>query len=624
MKTSKIKLEDPFRPAYEAVAAFSWLIAAFAAHYVADNSDLPKVPFSLMAIGCSIMTLVRFFPAVRLWSVRGKIMRPPSLEFINPMRLMKLMKKDKYWLGNGFEWTAGQTVVAHQIMRRDARDIGLADASQPGSNWIHTIGPNDKPVYIGSKMFEGQTLIVGTTGSGKTRLMETLIVQCVAKGRGVVIIDPKSDADLRASAQRACYLAGEPEKFAFFNPAFPEASARIDPLRNWNRSTELANRIASLISSETGSDPWKAFSQRVLDNIVQGMVAANEIPTLVKIRAAIEGGIDVLLLNTLRGHFNASLEAGWESMVREIESKAAGGRQRSNRKLEAHIRFYNERVRPSAPSPAVDGLVSMYEHDATHFGKMISSLLPILTMLTSGHLGELLSPSHDTNDHRPILDVGSILKDRRVLYMGLDSLSDAMVGSALGSIFLADLTAAAGDRYNFGKNNDEREVFVFVDEASEVATDNFVQLLNKSRGAGIRVVLATQTFADFAARLGNQSKARQVLANCNNLIALRVLDAETQEYIAEGLLKTKVPVVMENEGEGALSNHPLLFSASYGSRLSEEEADLVPSALLGNLPNLHYIARLTGGTVIKGRLPILQSDIKVSPDEQVVRNIERG
>lgn len=620
MSARKIKFDDPFRPAYEAIASLTWLVAAFIAFYVAETTELPDKPFRLMALGCSVMVLLRFLPAIRLWAVRGKVLRPPSIDFISPSRLLRLMRKDKYWLGSGYEWTAGQTAFAHQILRRDAREIGLADSREPGANWIHMIGPREKPVYLNRRLFEGQTLVVGTTGSGKTRLMETLIVQAVAKGHGVVIIDPKSDTDLRASAQRACHLAGAPEKFAFFNPAFPETSARIDPLRSWNRSTELANRISSLIPSQSASDPWKSFSQRVLDTIVQGMVASNEIPTLVKIRSAVEGGLEPLLMRTLQAHFNNALESGWESMVREIAGNM-GARARGNRELDAHIRFYQERVRDSAPSQAIEGLVSMYEHDATHFGKMISTLLPILSMLTSGHLGQLLSPAYDTDDPRPILDVASILNEQRCLYMGLDSLSDGMVGSALGAIFLADLTAAAGDRYNFGKDN--KEVFVFVDEASEVATENFIQLLNKSRGSGIRVVLATQTFADFAARLGDTNKARQVLANCNNLIALRVLDSETQEYISEGLIKTKVPVVMENEGEGTLSDQPLLFSGSYGSRLSEEEAELFPPALLGQLPNLHYVARLTGGTLVKGRLPILKSSLEVSPEDQVRRNIER-
>jgi conjugal transfer pilus assembly protein TraD len=37
----------------------------------------------------------------------------------------------------------------------------------------------------------------------------------------------------------------------------------------------------------------------------------------------------------------------------------------------------------------------------------------------------------------------------------------------------------------------------------------------------------------------------------------------------------------------------------------EEEADLFPAQLLGMLPNLEYIAKISGGKIVKGRLPIL-------------------
>jgi hypothetical protein len=36
----------------------------------------------------------------------------------------------------------------------------------------------------------------------------------------------------------------------------------------------------------------------------------------------------------------------------------------------------------------------------------------------------------------------------------------------------------------------------------------------------------------------------------------------------------------------------LLYTGNVGERLGEEEGYLFPSALLGQLPNLHYLARL--------------------------------
>ena len=42
-------------------------------------------------------------------------------------------------------------------------------------------------------------LVVGTTGSGKSRLFDLLVTQAVLRGEAVVIIDPKGDQDLNPS-----------------------------------------------------------------------------------------------------------------------------------------------------------------------------------------------------------------------------------------------------------------------------------------------------------------------------------------------------------------------------------------------------------------------------------------
>jgi hypothetical protein len=47
-------------------------------------------------------------------------------------------------------------------------------------------------------------------------------------------------------------------------------------------------------------------------------------------------------------------------------------------------------------------------------------------------------------------------------------------------------------------------------------------------------------------------------------------------------------------------------NAGYREQSREEEADLIPPALLSELPPLHYFARLSGGRTIKGRIPILR------------------
>jgi len=49
----------------------------------------------------------------------------------------------------------------------------------------------------------------------------------------------------------------------------------------------------------------------------------------------------------------------------------------------------------------------------------------------------------------------------------------------------------------------------------------------------------------------------------------------------------------------------VLYTGNTGERLMEEEVELFAPARLGQLPNFEYVAKLSGGRVVKGRLPIL-------------------
>lgn len=73
------------------------------------------------------------------------------------------------------------------------------------------------------------------------------------------------------------------------------------------------------------------------------------------------------------------------------------------------------------------------------------------------------------------------IRTEKVLYVGLDSLADATVGSAIGSVLLADLAAVAGDRYNYGIHS-LKPVNLFIDEAAEVINQPTIQLMNKGGG----------------------------------------------------------------------------------------------------------------------------------------------
>jgi conjugal transfer pilus assembly protein TraD len=593
--------DNPWRNVYEWPMAATWLGAS--ALTLAVTKTLP-VPTRFGVMTSLLCTSIGAYRALQAWkrSQDKARIRLSEKQFIDIPELLKTARKaaakESVWLGSGFHWTDIEASRMHALIGRGiAAQMGKEVLHKDGAYWLHGLA-REEDTYADLANLVGHTLIVGTTRVGKTRLFDLLIAQAICRGEPVIIIDPKGDHGLAENARRVCEAIGQPDRFVYFHPAHPEKSACIDPLRNWNRKTELASRIAALIPSETGADPFTAFGWKVLNDIVNGLIATGVRPNMVQLRRYIEGGPDDLLLKALRLHFKIKVP-DWESRVSSFVKQFKGNQ------LLAYITFYKEIVIHDAQNVDLDGLISTYEHNRDHFQKMVASLIPILSMLTSDPLTDLLSPDFEAGHERVVTDMARAIRADKVLYVGLDSLADATVGSAIGSVLLADLAAVAGDRYNYGIDS-IRPVNLFIDEAAEVINQPTIQLMNKGGGALFRVTIATQTFADFASRLGDENKARQVLANTNNKIALRILDAETQQYIADGIPKIKARTLMIRYGHNVDSNIHDEYSASYQEQAAEEEADLIPPAILSELPPLHFFARLSGGKTIKGRLPILR------------------
>ena len=99
------------------------------------------------------------------------------------------------------------------------------------------------------------------------------------------------------------------------------------------------------------------------------------------------------------------------------------------------------------------------------------------------------------------------------------------------------------------------------------------------------------------------------ITNTGHIIEKAQMDSETQQYITDNLPKTRLKYIMRTQGVATSATHPGVFSGNVGERLMEEEGDLFAPQLLGQLPDLHYIAKLSGGRIVKGRLPVLRSSL---------------
>lgn len=236
------------------------------------------------------------------------------------------------------------------------------------------------------------------------------------------------------------------------------------------------------------------------------------------------------------------------------------------------------------------------------YRRVTNGVMPYLSALTAGALGDLLSGKEQ---HLPTFL--ELIENNKVFYAALHSLKDASTGQALGRLMMSDLAFVAGE-LNL-QNKKHPRVSVFIDEASELSNEGLVQLLNKSRSVNFSITLATQCMADLTKRTGSSASASQIIANCNNLISLRVNDPESAAVVSSVLPHT---VVGERSSSVMVSENGGLNSDSYTTSrsLMQKEAPLFPNSMLMQLPDLEFIARMASGGFYKGFLPILQPDLE--------------
>jgi conjugal transfer pilus assembly protein TraD len=529
------------------------------------------------------------------------------------------------FLGFGFEWQPVHSQRLYELAKvnfrqyalspRLLRCLGYAVDPQPdheiGLPYIHGVEPREHALYRPLQNFEGGTLLVGTTQSGKGVALANLVTQAVRRGDVVIVIDPKNSRRLRRVVERACRDYRAPHTFLWFHPAFPEAGVRLDPMFNWQKPTELASRVQALMPPDTAG-AFSAFGWDAVNVVVQGLVELEDRPSLMKLTQFIEGGIEPVLERTLRQYYDHTLGEGWRELpeMRRLLQEAKRGDLRRpsescSAELLAYVAYYERHVATTARSKVVDAQVRTFRHNREHYAKITANLLPILSMLTSGALGKSLSPDpYDPADRRPIMNMEKIVGGAHVLYLCLDSLPDPAVASAIGAIWLADLSAFAGMAYNLGGH---RRISLFVDEVANVINPPLIEILNKGAEGGIFTTCAMQTLADLAKRLGGEEAARMALGNLNTLIALRTKDRPTQDFVVETFGRTAIHTLREGLNVGT-DAHLGDFSASHTTQVSESLEETVPADILGKLPNLQWFGSVSGGRIVKGRFPIIAVD----------------
>jgi conjugative coupling factor TraD (TOL family) len=626
-KKTQRPLEALLRAPVEWWSATACLVATFV--LLLENQFVCLLPpMNLLVAGLmSCLGIKRFFEGFKVVYYQYHLRSLPR--YILASKQMPIRQKQLF-LGKGFCWQPKHTQRlwdCQQQPRYGKRSFGKA-VENSGNTTLQGVEMHEQSVWMNLSDRVGHTLVLGTTRVGKTRLLELLVSQDIRRGDAVIVFDPKGDSDLLRRMVFEAKSCGREKDVLMFHLGFPSVSARYNPIGHFARITEVANRVANQLPSSGESAAFKEFGWRFVNIIAKTLVALQIRPDYKQIHRYLLHMDDLLLAYCQ--FWLPTVDVSWEAKVKQLEKGFNTDhvplhlRNRSKYLL-ALVHYLKKNHLSNA---IVESLCSAFHYDKTYFDKITASLLPLMEKLTTGPCADLISPDYfDSTDERSIFDWMQVIREKKIVYVGLDALSDATVASAVGNSMFADLCSVAGQLYKYGvegllnENPHAKKVLhpvcIHSDEFSELIGDEFIPLLNKAGGSGFQVTVYTQTWSDVEAKLGQKAKAGQVAGNLNTLICLRVLEEETARLVTQKLpqnitVKNLIPVSSVTDNRN--NDQKIHFSTNNEDRLQTREVPLLSPADLMQLPKGQAFCLLQGGEVWKIRIPLPEDDLSEIPD----------
>ncbi len=338
--------------------------------------------------------------------------------------------------------------------------------------------------------------IIGQTGTGKSGLLKSTIIQDIRNGNGVGLIDPHGDIaeEVLGSIPESRYgdvVVVDPSDLSRpiglnmleYNPAYPEQKTFI--------VNELMNIFDKLYDLKTTGGP--IFEQYTRNALLLLMEYPDRGYTILEIpRVLADKEFRRGLLSECR---NLLVKDFWEK-----EAEKAGG--------EASLQ----------------------------------NLVPYITskfsvFIANDYLRPIISQSKNTINFREIIDQKKIL----IVNLTKGRLGD-INSSLLGLIIVGKLLMAALSRVDVSEN-ERQDFYLYIDEFQNFATTSISTILSEARKYRLNLVIAHQ----FIEQLKKEIKDA-VFGNVGNLIALRVgaTDAEFLEKQFEPTFNKKDLVNIDN------------------------------------------------------------------------------
>ena len=314
--------------------------------------------------------------------------------------------------------------------------------------------------------------VIGQTGTGKTTLLENMVIDDIRAGRGVGIIDPHGEF-----AEKILDFVPESrvDDVIYFNPADIDNPIAFNPLEKVGM--EYRHLIASGIMGvfkKIWVDAWSARMEYILNNT---LLALLEFP-------------DSTLLGIMRMLADKDYRKKIVDNLQDPVIKAFWANEFSR---------YSQRFEVEAVA-AIQNKV----------GQFVSNPL----------IRNIIGQTHSTIDLRKVMDEGKIL---------IINLAKGRIGednsALLGAMLITKLQMAAMSRIDVPVDK-RRDFYLYVDEFQNFSTESFANILSEARKYALNLILAHQ----YIEQLDEKVEAA-IFGNVGTLIIFRVgaIDAEFLE-----------------------------------------------------------------------------------------------
>jgi len=327
--------------------------------------------------------------------------------------------------------------------------------------------------------------VVGASGTGKSKFLEFLIRQDIAKGNGFGVIDPHGDLVEDVKGYLALTLPKDElqERVVLIDPTDEEFTVAFNPLEKLEgvSSAEIAAELVEAFK-KIWIDAWGARMEDLLRNTLIALIEA-------------ELTLDNLPRFLVDNDFR-------ENVLERVTHPIA--------------KRYFQRFNALAPR--------------TREEWMESTLNKVNAFLSDDRIREIFSFQKSSFNLREIMD------NRKILLIKLDRGRLKENGDLIGSLLMTKIRMAAFSRSDIPR---EKRVpfYLYIDEFQNFATEEFIDTLSEARKYGLVLIMAHQNLSQLPKELQDS-----VLTNCGIQCYFRVCRRDAEILAKEAFETTGMEV----------------------------------------------------------------------------------